>query len=875
EDEHDLNSFMYQTVGHQVIPLYAEATGIPLYRRAITGGAAQSGKEYSHFHHRPSSTAPRLQSGSGREGGARPPPGSDKEDHHGQAGSGDHIITASARVASAGQEADTGVASDDSNINNDDGIIADETESMVPLLRAVMAAHPEANALCAGAILSTYQRTRVESVATRLGLTPLAYLWKFTVLPAPPAPSSPSSSSDAAAQQLLHDLAAAGVEARIVKVASGGLDESFLWADVAAPGTGARLARAMGRFGAAGTGAVVGEGGEFETLVLDGPRSLFRKRIVVGEADRRVVKEGGGCAWLRLGGARLEEKGREEEAGEGGGGGEEGGVRVPDLLDPVFVGVLKQLSASDVSGVSAVQPGLGEGPQLGKMRVSTSEKVQQWCFLGSKSGSIEADTRAVVERICQRLRQHALPPSAIITATVVLRRMADFPAVNSVYGTLFDAPNPPSRVTISCGDALSAVLPDAAHLAVYLTVHAALQPGQRHGLHVQSRSYWAPANIGPYSQAMSIPVSSLGPPTDSLENTTTISSSSAAPRLVSIAGQIPLVPATMALPSPLPPCSSNSSSTREDTTLALELVLSLQHLWRIGIEMDVQWWTSAVAFFPPAAGCDKNGGQQQVAMAVKARMAARAWRAAHGSGSIASATAGDDDEEEEEENGPDLWDRRYNLEYMTYSSAASGGGAGEHKNRAGSALPDRSVLSVISSSTSSLLSRPAAGVSAKSVVPPLFVAEVEELPRGAGVEWHAHWGVARACEGSVVLREVYLPPREGHGESEETVVSLIVVRSGGERGVGLVQTVVAEGFGNGGWKGVDGSSEAAKAALVRLSDGESVGEPVVAVRYVDAEVLRAGGAVDAEALGPVVPCRSLWDGQGERLVAVTVYQSII
>src|SRR5437762_3271224 len=34
-DGDDLNSFMYQTVGHSVIPLYASALNLPLYRRAI------------------------------------------------------------------------------------------------------------------------------------------------------------------------------------------------------------------------------------------------------------------------------------------------------------------------------------------------------------------------------------------------------------------------------------------------------------------------------------------------------------------------------------------------------------------------------------------------------------------------------------------------------------------------------------------------------------------------------------------------------------------------------------------------------------------------------------------------------------------------
>ncbi|OBT50421.1 hypothetical protein VE04_09796, partial [Pseudogymnoascus sp. 24MN13] len=55
----------------------------------------------------------------------------------------------------------------------------DETESLLPLLRAIKKAHPTADAVSAGAILSTYQRTRIESVAARMGLVPLAFLWQY------------------------------------------------------------------------------------------------------------------------------------------------------------------------------------------------------------------------------------------------------------------------------------------------------------------------------------------------------------------------------------------------------------------------------------------------------------------------------------------------------------------------------------------------------------------------------------------------------------------------------------------------------------------------------------------------------------------------
>lgn len=775
EDEHDLNSFMYQTVGHQVIPLYAEATGIPLYRQAITGGATQHGKEYSHYR-RSTASGPGADSGCGGLQGCRTP----------------------------GLAAESG----DDTAPQD----PDETESMVPLLQAIKKAHPEANAICAGAILSTYQRTRVESVATRLGLTPLAYLWKFPVLPAPD-PVDPAAGSDA---QLLDDMAAAGMEARIIKVASGGLDDSFLWTNVAGPGSKGRLARAMRRFGAAETGAVIGEGGEFETLVVDGPSTLFKKRIVVDENDRRVVLEGGGSAWLSLRNARLEEKG--EDSADG------GSVRIPGLLDSRFVGVLDALSRPEAEDSSlGPPPAPDDSLQLGSLQTSITEKLQQWAFFGSKSASIEAETQSLVEQIRQRLRQHSLPSSAILSATVVLHRMADFPAVNSIYGMLFNAPNPPSRVTISCGGA-----PES-NIAIYLTVHTALQPGQRHGLHVQSRSYWAPANIGPYSQAISIPLASLF---------STDADTPSGPRLVSIAGQIPLVPSTMALPP-----SSNS-----EDTLPLQLSLSLQHLWRIGIEMGVQWWTSAVAYFPVTTAAGEGAGER---MAAKAILAARAWKTAHIS------PAENEDEEEEDESGPDLWDRKHNPAYMTFAGGDGDGKKVEH------VLPDRDVL--VSSS------RRALGV--RDAVPPVFVAEVEELPRAAGVEWHAHLGVAEAGEGTVLLRETRLPvllslSREESGR--EVTVSQVIVMSGEERGARFVQTTVAEQYGGAGGCGLHGW--AARAALARLGEVGTAGEPAAVVRYVDMGVLRAGG--EGGERGPVIACRSLWNERGERLAAVTVYQSV-
>uniref|UniRef100_A0A3B3V0Q2 Diphthamine biosynthesis 6 n=1 Tax=Poecilia latipinna TaxID=48699 RepID=A0A3B3V0Q2_9TELE len=43
----ELDSYMYQTVGHQAIELYADAMELPLYRRTIQGSSLDTSRNYS------------------------------------------------------------------------------------------------------------------------------------------------------------------------------------------------------------------------------------------------------------------------------------------------------------------------------------------------------------------------------------------------------------------------------------------------------------------------------------------------------------------------------------------------------------------------------------------------------------------------------------------------------------------------------------------------------------------------------------------------------------------------------------------------------------------------------------------------------------
>jgi diphthine-ammonia ligase len=54
----------------------------------------------------------------------------------------------------------------------------DEVEDMFVLLSEVKRQIPSITAVSSGAIASDYQRLRVESICSRLGLVSLAFLWK-------------------------------------------------------------------------------------------------------------------------------------------------------------------------------------------------------------------------------------------------------------------------------------------------------------------------------------------------------------------------------------------------------------------------------------------------------------------------------------------------------------------------------------------------------------------------------------------------------------------------------------------------------------------------------------------------------------------------
>jgi len=130
-----------------------------------------------------------------------------------------------------------------------------------PLERALVALAEEIDlaGVTAGAVESEFQTSRIRGLCERLGIELFAPLW--------------SRDPEALADAMLE----AGFEIRIVQVAAYGLDESWLGRTLDEEAI-AELRALNDRYGV----HLLGEGGEFETLVTDGPHM---QRPIEFEAD--------------------------------------------------------------------------------------------------------------------------------------------------------------------------------------------------------------------------------------------------------------------------------------------------------------------------------------------------------------------------------------------------------------------------------------------------------------------------------------------------------------------------------------------------------------------------------------------------------------
>lgn len=506
----ELDSHLYQSVGTHLLPLLAESMSLPLYTKVIRGKAISQGAEYG--------SRLRLGAGTGQKG--------------------------------------------------------DETEDLTCLLSDVLEAHPEATALSSGAILSTYQRLRIEHVCGRLGLTSLSFLWQ-------------SEQS-----RLLDRMLGSGVEAVIMKVAGVGLGVGVVGKQLGQ--IRPLLAKLEAQYGS----HPAGEGGEYETLTLSTPLFSHRLKLVKTETvvtdpepytvaylkvEEAVLepKEG----WVKptveelRGMLGLDEEGEEQVGVEG--LDEEGKERLEELGEREMEDVRKEGGGVELVEWSAGGVGVGGGEvQFVKKKRWFTASVQG---VSLSSEDVGQELEKCFKAISSKLQSENLSlPLHSTHITLLLSSMSLFLPANEKYKTYFGT-SPPSRATVavplSSGRVRVEVIGfDDTPLPTPSSSDGEGRGsiGNRSALHVQGLSYWAPANIGPYSQAVLV-----------------------ASRL-HLAGQIPLIPASLTLP--LAPALPKSPYPHQ-ATLALQhvgrIVQALKSRnatgggWEGWVEGAVGWWAKS------------------------------------------------------------------------------------------------------------------------------------------------------------------------------------------------------------------------------------------------------------------------------------------
>ncbi len=404
----------------------------------------------------------------------------------------------------------------------------DEVEDLFSLLKDVLRRFPCIAAVSSGAILSNYQRLRIENVCGRLGLLSLSPLWR-----------QPQ-------RLLLKEMIDSGLDAVLVKVSSLGLDScKHLGRTIR------QLLPVFERLWEDHRFHICGEGGEYETLSLDGP--IFRKRLVLDETE--IVYLDGGVAALRIircHGELKEESLQEEQQLSSL---DQGLQTTPhtrvlaQILNSYNVRLSQQCASNPppdwswASNNPLLKTGIGYHQESRTLFQSPARRKKYGGIVHTAGITAPCDTEkqsyADQVRDClleadRCLREEGTSLRDVCFVHLYISDMNQFKDVNRMYENIFAAEGAHhSRCCVSGKPVIylnreggmKDVMLDC--LAVPGSADAARKEERyiRDILHVRSQSHWAPLCIGPYCQANFLCNGGLS----------------------LVAGQIGLVPSTMML----------------------------------------------------------------------------------------------------------------------------------------------------------------------------------------------------------------------------------------------------------------------------------------------------------------------------------------
>ncbi|XP_031277992.1 diphthine--ammonia ligase isoform X2 [Pistacia vera] len=354
----------------------------------------------------------------------------------------------------------------------------DEVEDMFILLNEVKRQIPSVTAVSSGAIASDYQRLRVESVCSRLGLVSLAYLWKQDQ------------------SILLHEMITNGIKAITVKVAAMGLDAGkHLGKEIAF--LDSYLHKLKELYGI----NVCGEGGEYETLTLDCP-IFVNARIVLDEFQVVLHSPDSIAPVGVLHPLKFHLESKSVSASLSDGEKTENFCKEKTGVDFEVQGDCPERCEATSQSVAEVT-NLVEVTNL-RLNISKTKKDNTFsicCWLqgpSKTSAGLQEDLTVVLKQIELQLVGYGFGWEHVLYIHLYIANMNDFAIANETYVkfiTLEKCPfGVPSRSTIELP------LMESGLGKAYIEVLVGKDQSKK-VLHVQSISCWAPSCIGPYSQA--------------------------------------------------------------------------------------------------------------------------------------------------------------------------------------------------------------------------------------------------------------------------------------------------------------------------------------------------------------------------------------
>lgn len=130
-----------------------------------------------------------------------------------------------------------------------------------------------------------------------------------------------------------------------------------------------------------------------------------------------------------------------------------------------------------------------------------------WLFLTGIQCSDTEPSLAIVEGLSQiekMLTSEHYSLENLLNVVLYVNDMRSFASINSAYVNKINFQNPPTRICVECE------LPKNCSIIMeaiaYKPKTISTDDFTKKTLHVQSLSHWAPANIGPYSQAIQVSV---------------------------------------------------------------------------------------------------------------------------------------------------------------------------------------------------------------------------------------------------------------------------------------------------------------------------------------------------------------------------------